>query len=57
MIEQTRLAGRGETRLLRDPISHVGIAIIQVVHLSTIRTSLPASEDRIEVREVDCVRY
>jgi hypothetical protein len=24
MIEQTRLAGSGETRLLRDPISQVG---------------------------------
>jgi hypothetical protein len=26
MIEQTRLAGSGETRLLRDPISQVGIS-------------------------------
>jgi hypothetical protein len=40
MIEQTRLAGSGETRLLRDPISQVGLAIIQAVHLSTIRTSI-----------------
>jgi len=40
MIAQTRLAGSGKTRLLGGPFRRLGIAITQVVHLSTIRTSI-----------------
>jgi hypothetical protein len=40
MFEQSRLAGRAETRLLEIPFLWLGLAVIQVVHLSTIRTSI-----------------
>ncbi len=42
MIEQTRLAGSGETRLLRDSISHLGLAK---------HSSCPSQYDSDEHRE------